>query len=191
MMSKSKLLPTPAVVTPAYRPLSVHNHFVIKILVSFLCGNFWHRTDSNGFLSPLHPLLKIFHCFRILACYFTKIVQCTTSDQSTVSVIQANQSTKFLLICWFKSLNQILKLTWTCNGIWQPYIFSIEPLSKTGYYWLGVCHGWFHLHCLTRAALNAKQARITKWKFLPPAELKLKTYGLWSHNNINLANNIW
>ena len=23
--------------------------------------------------------------------------------------------------------------------------FSREPLSKTGY-WLGVCHGWFHLH---------------------------------------------
>ena len=34
-------------------------------------------------------------------------------------------------------------------------------------YWLGVCHGWFHLHGLTRAVRNVRQARVfTKWKIL-------------------------
>ena len=45
----------------------------------------------------------------------------------------------------------LLKLTWTviyyCR--WQPYFF-IYPLSIAGY-WLGECHGWFHLHGLPQA----------------------------------------
>ena len=60
-----------------------------------------------------------------------------------------------------------LKLTWTviyyCKR--QHYIFYIEPLSKTGY-WLGVCHGWFHLQGLTRGVKNASRVRITKLKIL-------------------------
>ena len=43
--------------------------------------------------------------------------------------------------------------------------FSIEPLSKTGY-WQGVCHGWFHLQGLTRGVKNASRMRITKLKSL-------------------------
>ena len=43
--------------------------------------------------------------------------------------------------------------------------FSIEPLSKTGY-WLGVCHGWFHLQGLTGGVKNASWVRITKLKSL-------------------------
>ena len=34
--------------------------------------------------------------------------------------------------------------------------FSIEPLSKTGY-WVGVCHGGFHLHGLPRAARSGSE----------------------------------
>ena len=34
--------------------------------------------------------------------------------------------------------------------------YSIEPLSVTGY-WLGVCHGWFHFHGLTRTGQSAKR----------------------------------
>ena len=41
--------------------------------------------------------------------------------------------------------------------------FSIEPLSKTGY-WLGECHGWFHLQGLTGGVKNASRVRITKLK---------------------------
>ena len=40
---------------------------------------------------------------------------------------------------------------------------SSEPFSETGY-WLGVCHGWFHLQGLTRAVRNTFGARITEWK---------------------------
>ena len=43
--------------------------------------------------------------------------------------------------------------------------FSIEPLSTTGY-WLGVCHGWFHLQGLTGGVKNANWVRITKLKSL-------------------------
>ena len=43
--------------------------------------------------------------------------------------------------------------------------FSIEPLSKTGY-WLGVCHGWLHLQGLTGSVKNASWVRITKLKSL-------------------------
>ena len=43
--------------------------------------------------------------------------------------------------------------------------FSIEPLSITGY-WLGVCHGWFHLQRLTGGVKNASRVRITKLKRL-------------------------
>ena len=39
--------------------------------------------------------------------------------------------------------------------------FSIEPLSKTGY-WLGVYHGCFHLQGLPKAVRNTNRARITK-----------------------------
>ena len=59
-----------------------------------------------------------------------------------------------------------LKLTWTiiycCK--WQPY-FSIEPLSKTGY-WLIVSHGWFHLQGLTGGVKNVSRVRITKLRIL-------------------------
>ena len=51
----------------------------------------------------------------------------------------------------------VLKLTWIVIYHWKlrPY-FSGEPLSKTGY-WLGIYHGWFHLHGLTRPVLSAKR----------------------------------
>ena len=60
-----------------------------------------------------------------------------------------------------------LKLTWTViyNCKRQPYFFSIEPLSKTRY-WLGVCHGWFHLQGLTGGVKNASWVRIIKLKSL-------------------------
>ena len=38
----------------------------------------------------------------------------------------------------------------------QPYFFSDELLSETGY-WLGVCHGWFHLHRLPPAARSGSE----------------------------------
>ena len=67
-----------------------------------------------------------------------------------------------------------LKLTWTvicryyCRR--QPY-FSIEPLhvSKTGY-WLGICHGWYHLHGLPRAAKEWKR-KLQNEKVLPTAHM--------------------
>ena len=71
-------------------------------------------------------------------------------------------------ICGFNYTRHCgLKLTWTviyyCK--WQPYFFSIEPLSKTGY-WLGVCHGWFHLQGITGGEKNTSRVRITKLKIL-------------------------
>ena len=43
--------------------------------------------------------------------------------------------------------------------------FSGEPFSKTRYY-LAVCHGWFHLHGLTRPVRNANR-ELQKGKFMP------------------------
>ena len=52
---------------------------------------------------------------------------------------------------------QELKLTWTVIYHWKrkPH-FSSEHLSKTGY-WLGVCHGWFHLHWIIRHVMSANR----------------------------------
>ena len=58
----------------------------------------------------------------------------------------------------------------TGNG---SHIFSCEPISKTGYY-LGVCHGWFHLHGQTRAA-RSKNRELQNEKILPIAGLELAT----------------
>ena len=44
-------------------------------------------------------------------------------------------------------------------------IFSIKPLSKT-WHWLGLCRGWFHLYCISRAARSAKR-EIQNKKILP------------------------
>ena len=45
-------------------------------------------------------------------------------------------------------------------------IFFLSSLYlKTGY-WLGVCHGWFHLQGLTVGVKNASRVRITKLKSL-------------------------
>ena len=43
----------------------------------------------------------------------------------------------------------------------QPYFFSDELLSETGY-WLGVCHGWFHLHGLPQAPRSGSEIYKTK-----------------------------
>ena len=51
--------------------------------------------------------------------------------------------------------------------------FSIEPLSKTGY-WLGVCHGWFHLQGLTGSVKNASWVRITKLKSLAHSGIRTR-----------------
>ena len=51
--------------------------------------------------------------------------------------------------------------------------FSIEPLSKTGY-WLGVCHGSFHLQGLTGGVKNASWERITKLKSLAHSGIRTR-----------------
>ena len=55
----------------------------------------------------------------------------------------------------------------------QLYFFSSEPFSKTGY-WLGICHGWFQLHGLTRASRSENQELQNK-KLLPRGGLELTT----------------
>ena len=59
-----------------------------------------------------------------------------------------------------------LKLTWTVIYHWklEPFFVS-QSLSKTGF-WLGVCHGWFHLHGLTRPVRSANRD-LQNEKFLP------------------------
>ena len=45
------------------------------------------------------------------------------------------------------------------SDIWlqtAAIFFSDELWSETGY-WLGVCHGWFHLHRLTQAARSRSE----------------------------------
>ena len=94
-----------------------------------------------------------------------------TTSLSLISPEQQNSALTFRgnirrLCCIWQKRKFTLKLTWTViyNCKRQPY-FSIEPLSKTGY-WLGVCHGWFHLQWLTEGVKNASWVRITKLKSL-------------------------
>ena len=55
-----------------------------------------------------------------------------------------------------------LKMTWTVIYYYRrQVIFCDELLSATGY-WLGVCHGWFHLHGLPLAARNGSEIYKTK-----------------------------
>ena len=51
--------------------------------------------------------------------------------------------------------------------------FLANLFSKTGY-WLGVCHGWFHLHELTRAA-RSENRELQNEKVLPIPGLELRT----------------
>ena len=62
-------------------------------------------------------------------------------------------------------------------------VFSIEPLSQTGY-WLAVCHGQWHLHGLTRDARTGKQAELQKEKILPTSGFDPTTFGLGSRHLI-------
>ena len=50
-------------------------------------------------------------------------------------------------------------------------------LNRLLAWWTNVYHGWFHLHWLTRAAKNAKQAIITKWKIL--VHRGIRTHNPW------------
>ena len=45
---------------------------------------------------------------------------------------------------WLLKLNNKANMNSYIQLQTAAIFFSIEPLSKTGY-WLGVCHGWFHL----------------------------------------------
>ena len=54
------------------------------------------------------------------------------------------------------------------------HIFSSESLTKRGY-WLGVYHGLFHLHGLTRAA-RSENRELQNETFLPTLELELTTF---------------
>ena len=56
--------------------------------------------------------------------------------------------------------------------------FKLAPLSKTGY-WLGVCHGWFHLHGLTRPARSANR-KLQNEKFLPIVGFEPATFRIRS-----------
>ena len=69
--------------------------------------------------------------------------------------------------------SSMLKLTWKVINHWKQPYFSCEPISKTGY-WLGVCHGWFHLHGLTRAT-RSESRELQNEKFLPIPVLELTT----------------
>ena len=47
----------------------------------------------------------------------------------------------------------------------DSHIFSSKALSKTGY-WLGVCHGWFHLRGISWPVRSANR-ELKNDKFLP------------------------
>ena len=99
----------------------------------------WHY---NYFLSTLYR--KLMHILRRWHYKYLKF-------ESDIKVC--------LLVHWY------LKLTVIFNCKRQPYFFYRVFRSKTGY-WLGVCHGWFHLQGLTGGVKNASRVRITKLKSL-------------------------
>ena len=63
---------------------------------------------------------------------------------------ELNVSCRRIIIPSADGSRRCLKLKWKVIYTWlrQQY-FSIEPLSKTGHL-LNECHGWFHLHDITR-----------------------------------------
>ena len=82
-------------------------------------------------------------------------------------------------MCLIKANMNKCKLYETASRFFRTYILKG--------YWLGVCHGWFHLHGLTRASRNAKKARITKWKCLANNGIRTTNLKarLWSERAIN------
>ena len=76
-----------------------------------------------------------------------------------------------------------LKLTITVIYNWRRQPFSIESQYKTGY-WQGVCHFWFPLHGLIRAARS---------KMNNSAHCGARTYDPWIAKPLPLplANGIW
>ena len=79
-----------------------------------------------------------------------------------------------------------------CNVWWmictkldglKPY-FSSEPFYKTGY-WLGVCHGWFHLQGLTWPVQKANR-ELQNEKFMPTVWFEPGTIRLRSEHAISV-----
>ena len=96
-------------------------------------------------------------------------------------------------------LSKTSKLTWTViyhsDG---SHIFSNEPLYKT-VYWLGVCHGWFHLHDLPLAARSGSEIYKMKNSSWPQRDLNVRPLNCeaialtaWSFRpDIHLANTLF
>ena len=118
-----------------------------------------YRTYITKFCTPISKYSTHISKYRT---YITKY--CTPI--STLSNI-ATFYTPYFYECWIRLFPQTdLKLTWkVIYNVKLPPFLSVGPLSKP-YNWIGVCHDWFHLNGLARAARNPKQAWNTKWKIL-------------------------
>ena len=83
----------------------------------------------------------------------------------------AHLSVTYITESW---LHVTLKLMWYIIYYWrrEPHISFSKPWSKTGY-WLSVCHGWFHLHWLTRAG-RSENRELQDKKLLPKVRFELK-----------------
>ena len=93
-------------------------------------------------------------------------------------------------ICWF---SLVLKLTWTdvnYSRLSQYFFFNIEDWSNTRY-WLDLCHSWFHLHGVSLALRNLKEARITKWKCLAHSGIWSRYLPLTKRRRYQLCHEIW
>ena len=93
------------------------------------------------------------------------------TSSGMLTILTKNQQLSFQNNNTLKHSETVWSLIANMNSLYMytavngSHIFSIEPLSKTGY-WLGVCHGWFHLQGLTGGVKNASRVRITKLKIL-------------------------
>ena len=138
----------------------------------------WGGLDMSRHIVPTALLVRV-QCFRKDLCKAVEGPSTRPIDLSMItgSYFRRQRRLTILMAVLFERIYPCsLKLTRTviykCKR--QPY-FSIEPLSKTGY-WLGVCHGWFHLQGLTGGVKNASWVRISKFKSL--AHSGIRTWDL-------------
>ena len=143
----------------------------IKMCMSLIQRFFFSNFNIiNQSVSPSASWIDFISCNRNTA---TKMDQTSCYGENTQSKLTERLSEVDLIFVPLSlsseySCTQYSKLTWNDVNRRSPPYFSIETWSKTGY-WLGVCHGCYHLHGLTQAARNAK------WKL--PNEKFLLTVG--------------
>ena len=117
----------------------------------------WRKIYLSPFIVPRRGLnsslnrMRSWLVWAIIATdqYLLTIFMNTSSLAKVLISLVISLSSFYTILSFYITVKATL-IRLETTGI-DNNIFSSEPLSIAGS-WLGVCHGWFHLHGLTRAA---------------------------------------